>query len=196
MKPPRLVEGDGEHRPGVDRRLVGAELGAPGTSAGFDAQGVERVVAGVGKAGAGEAEAVARRVQGEVDVARHLDRHVELEAGAADVAHARRADARMTDVDLRRVRELQPLGRQRFCAARTTGAARSSRAFGPIKESTAIMPLTSASTAFSSARVCRAIQSASRVGWAEPVTSRKLCAASRVIVRSLSKPPRSFSIAV
>ena len=42
-----LVELHREHRAGLERRLVGAELGAPGAPAGFDAQRVERVVAGV-----------------------------------------------------------------------------------------------------------------------------------------------------
>jgi len=75
-------------------------------------------------AGAGQAQALARRMQREVDVARHLDRHVELEAGAADIAHARGADAGEPDVDVGRVRELEPVGAELFRGAGRPGAGR------------------------------------------------------------------------
>ena len=60
------------------------------------------------------------------------------------------------------------------------------RAFGPISESTAVMPLVSVATAISLSCVWRAIQSRSRGVCAEPVTTRKRSAASRVMVTSLS----------
>ena len=46
----RLVELDGIGQAGLERRLVGAQLGAPGAAPGLDAQRVERVVAGVDQA--------------------------------------------------------------------------------------------------------------------------------------------------
>ena len=158
---------------GLERRLVGAELGAPGAPAGLDAQRIERVVAGVG---AGPRSA-ARLVQRQVDVARHLDRHVELEARPADVAHARRAHAREAEVDLAR--------RARTCSALAATGRRgptrpsSARAFGPISESTAGQRADVGRAPRARRRAMwRAIQSASRVGCAEPVTSRKRSAPS------------------
>ena len=66
-----------------------------------------------------------------------------------------------------------------------------------MSDSTENIALTSVSVACSRvASMWRAIQSMSRVVWAEPVTIRKRSTASRITVRSLSKPPRSFSIAV
>ena len=90
---------------------------------------------------------------------------------------------------------------ENFSAAgdRSSGLTRasSSRAFGPITDSTQYSALTSVSTACSSAPMWRAIQSASRVACAEPVTIRKRVGCGcRITVRSLSKPPRSLSIAV
>ena len=77
---------------------------------------------------------------------------------------------------------------------RSSGLTRpsSSRAFGPITEITLHSALTSVSTANSCAPMWRRIQSASRTGCAEPVTIRKLSGATRITVRSLSKPPRSI----
>ena len=128
MKSRRLVELDAEREARFPGRLVRAELGAPGAAALLDAQRIERVVAGVA-----QAEVRARFVQREVDVARHLDRHVQLEAGSADVAHARGAHARIAQVDLRVSRRTSaPAG------DRSSGLTRasSSRAFGPITDST------------------------------------------------------------
>ena len=50
MKSSRLSSLTANIVPGLERRLVGTELGAPGAPAGLDAQRVERVVAGVGEA--------------------------------------------------------------------------------------------------------------------------------------------------
>ena len=94
---------------GFERRFIGPEFRAPGAPAGLDAQRVERVVPGVIQAGVVEPEAVACFVQREVDVAGHLDRHVKLEAGPADVAHAGRAHAGVAEIDLAGVREPQAL---------------------------------------------------------------------------------------
>ena len=81
---------------------------------------------------------------------------------------------------------------------RSSGLTRasSSRERGPISDSTLNIALTSVSTTCSSAPMWRVIQSASRVACAEPVTMRKRSGASRITVRSLSKPPRSLSNAV
>ena len=121
-----LVELDREHRSGLERRFVRAELGAPGAPAGLDPQRVERVVAGVGEA-APSTPALARLVQREIDVARHLDRHVELEARTADVAHARRAHAREAEVDLARVANLSCSGERVEVVGRADAAEQRAR---------------------------------------------------------------------
>ena len=84
------------------------------------------------------------------------------------------------------------------CGDKSSGLTRasSSRERGPISDSTEYSALTSVTTTCSSALAWRVIQSRSRCGWAEPVTTRKRSAAWRITVRSLSKPPRSLSIAV
>ena len=85
------------HQARLQRRVVGAELGAEGAPSGLDPQRVDGVVAAVPQAeiGAGRRDLV-------VDMRRHLRRHVELAAELADVAHARGADAREPDIDLAR----------------------------------------------------------------------------------------------
>ena len=88
MKSRGLVQLHANAKPGLAGRFVGPEFGAPGAAAGLDAQRVQRVVAGVAQAQVG-----AGLVQRQVDMARHLHRHVQLEARAADIAHARGAHA-------------------------------------------------------------------------------------------------------
>jgi hypothetical protein len=77
-------------------------------------------------------------VQRQPDVARHLDRHVELVARAADVTHARGADAREAEVDLASRREGELLGTERGegvgCAYAPVQGAR----VRPLSESTAV----------------------------------------------------------
>ena len=51
-------------------------------------------------------------------MARHLDRHVELEARTANVAHACGADLGEADVDIGRVRKLEPIGAELVGSAR------------------------------------------------------------------------------
>ena len=74
--------------------------------------------------------------------------------------------------------------------------ASSASAFGPMTEMIENAEVTSTSAANSSSRMWRSIQSASRVACDDPVRMKNVSSASRVIVRSLSKPPRSLSIAV
>ena len=81
---------------------------------------------------------------------------------------------------------------------RSSGLTRasSSRAFGPMTDNTPYSADTSVSATCSSGPMWRPIQSASRAACAEPVTMRNRSAAVRITVRSLSMPPRAFSIAV
>jgi hypothetical protein len=55
-----LVQLHGEHQAGFQRRFVGPQFGAPGAAAGFDAQRVQRVVAGVAQAQVGARSCKAR----------------------------------------------------------------------------------------------------------------------------------------
>ena len=72
----------------------------------------------------------------------------------------------------------------------------SASARGPISDRTQYALVTSTSAACSSSPMCRSIHAKSRVACEDPVRMRNSPGAIRVIVRSLSKPPRSFSIAV
>jgi len=58
------------------------------------------------------------------------------------------------------------------------------------------LEVTSTSAACSSAAMWRSIQSASRIACADPVRMKNVSAAIRVIVTSLSNPPRSLSTAL
>ena len=172
----------------LPRRLVGRQLRAPRAATGFDAQRVDRVVAGILQAEFGAV--LPQRV-----VERHalVGGHVELVARAADVAHPRRADARVADVDHpRRRRTACRPSRDRRARSRPSSAS----ALGPITESTENALVTSTSAACSSARMARSIHAKSRVVCAEPVMMKNSSAPSRTMVRSLSKPPRALSIAV
>jgi hypothetical protein len=82
-----LVQSHGELQSGLERRLVRPQLRAPGAAPGLNAQGVQRVVAGVAQAQVGPGVH-----QRQVDMARHRPRHIELEARAAHIGHAGGAD--------------------------------------------------------------------------------------------------------
>ena len=69
-------------------------------------------------------------------------------------------------------------------------------ASGPMTDMTEYALVTSTSAANSPSPICLLIQSASRVACAEPVRMKNESAPSRVMVRSLSNPPRSLSMAV
>ena len=103
----RLVEFDRQREPGLERCFVRPQLGAPGTAARFDAQGIQRKVAGVAQAQAGTGVA-----QHGVNVAGHFHRHVQLEARPTHIADAGRAHAGQAQVDLLRVGKRQAGGRQ------------------------------------------------------------------------------------
>ena len=184
----RLVHLDREAEPGLPRRLVGRQLGAPGAAAGLDAQRVDRVVAGVAQAefaaGAGQ---------------RIVERHALVGRDVELVARDRRRSSS--------ARRARAHGRRRFPASsrtasrpstdrRATGGRAAPRPSGPSPRSTDQPPVTSTSAACSSSPMCRSIHAKSRVVCADPVTMKNSDGASRITVRSLSKPPRAFSIAV
>ena len=100
-----FVQLHGKHQAGFEGGFIGPELCTPSAASGFNAQGVQRVITGVAQAKIG-----ARFLQGQINVARHLDGHIELKTWAAHVAHARRAYAGKGQVDLCGVRKHQRLG--------------------------------------------------------------------------------------
>jgi len=94
----RLFEPLFERR--FERRLVRPQFGPPGTPAGLDAQGIRRPVAGVA-----QAQVSAGGLPFDVDMARHLHRHIQPVARPADTGDARRPHPRQAEVDFLGVRQ-------------------------------------------------------------------------------------------
>ena len=79
-------------QPGFERRVIGADIGAPGAVAFLQPQRLDGAVAGVG-----DAVRRARRHQPVVDIGGVRHRHMQLPAQLADIGHAQRGDRRAAD---------------------------------------------------------------------------------------------------
>ena len=106
-----LVELDGEAEPGLERRVVGRDVGAPDAVALLEPQRVDRLVA------AGDEAVLAARLPDRVPEREpELRRAVELPAELADVGDAQREARHRADRELARahVREVERRRRQRL----------------------------------------------------------------------------------
>ena len=90
-----LAELDRPAEAGLERRVIGADVGAPGAVALLEPQRLDGAIAGVG-----DAERLAGVHQRIVDGERVLDGDVQLPAELADVGHAQRPHRRAGDVEL------------------------------------------------------------------------------------------------
>jgi hypothetical protein len=150
----------------------------------FDAAAVERVQAA-------ELQVVVRSRLGQrlEHMRRLVGRDVKLPAQLAHVGDAVRAREAHADLDLARGAE----GKASLVRSSGLQSCRRLRAFGPMTQNTASAAVMSVIVTKRSPRWARS-HARSRCSVAPGTTSRKAVSESRVTVRSLSMPPRAFSI--